>query len=85
MLQRFNFALFSKGPPATKRENHEGEGNDGFSPSTFGASFCAHPRALPFPSWDLSEKHSSQIPRGKVRSLRSGYLTPAVGGERRES
>jgi hypothetical protein len=38
MLQRFIFAVFSKGPPATNRESPEGrgEGCEGFSPSSSG-------------------------------------------------
>ncbi len=51
MLHRFIFAVFSKGPAATNRENHEGEGNEGslrllaLQPLLAGSS-----RALPFPS-----------------------------------
>ncbi len=36
MLHRFNFANFSKGPPATNGKAPRGEGSEGFSPSASG-------------------------------------------------
>src|SRR5271165_5960968 len=63
-------ASFSGGPsprPTAKTTRGEGRGTRRSSP-----------RTLAFPSWGLSKKHSSLNPRGKekVRSLRSGSLTP---------
>jgi hypothetical protein len=53
----------------------------------FPASSCGHP-AVPFPSWDLSEKHSSLEPgprkrKGEVFTLR--LPCPGSHGQRRES
>src|ERR1700730_7219157 len=44
-------------------------------------------RALPFPSWGRLSENIPLEPRGKekVRFFRSGSLTPAVSGQKRES
>jgi hypothetical protein len=86
MLHRFNFAVFSKGPPATNRESPEGrgEGSEGFCLPLSGLFLRARPRALPFPSSDFSEKHSSQT-RGEknVRSSRFSLPLAASGSSRK--
>src|SRR3979411_1916442 len=87
MLQRFKFAVFSKGPPATNRESPRGEERGG-EREVFAFLFRPLLRtalALPFPFLGLSEKHSSRIPPGKekVRFLRSRSLT--LGSRRRKT
>jgi hypothetical protein len=71
MLHRFIFVNFSKGPPATNRESlggERGEGNEGsLPPSTFGASSCAHPRALPFPPWGRLSENVPLKPAGEKK------------------
>jgi hypothetical protein len=72
MLQRFIFANFSEGPPATNRESPEGEGRG--TRATFRPSSCGHPPRVAVSFLGLSEKHFPRTPRGKekVRLLRSG-------------
>src|SRR5271165_2239095 len=79
MLQRFNFALFSKGPPVTNHESPrraEGRGARRFSP-----------RALPFPSWGrLSENIPLEPPRkrkGEVFTLEAPLLLQSAAKEER--
>jgi hypothetical protein len=82
MLHRFNFAIFSKGPPATKRENHEGEGNEGsLRPLALRPLLCGQLARVALSFLEPPQrKHSSRTPeeKEKVRFLRSGSLTPAV-------
>jgi hypothetical protein len=40
----------------------EGRGTRALAPSTFRPLLADQPRALPFPSWDLSEKHFAADP-----------------------
>lgn len=73
MLQRFIFALFSEGPPATNRENHEGS----LRLLALRPLLAGNSRALPFPSWGrLSENIPLEPPRkrkGEVFTLRLAY------------
>jgi hypothetical protein len=82
MLQRFNFAVFSKGPPATNRESPRGEGRGtrGFCLPLSGLFLWTTPARCRFL---LGAALSENIPlsnpgRGKekVRFLRSGSLGP---------
>jgi hypothetical protein len=79
MLQRFIFAIFSKGPPATNRESPRERGGERGLSSAFSLSSLflrARPRALPFPSSDFSEKHSSQTRGEKKCEVFTLLFTP---------
>jgi hypothetical protein len=68
MLQRFIFALFSKGPLSTNRESREGKARgEGSSTSSSGPILVGTPPGVAVSFLGLSEKHSSQTPREKKR------------------